>query len=278
MDGRGTSPRGHSQPHSAERLQRTVERGRAPVCPERVGDVAAAGGRHLRAGREGRGAGDLRPGGRGVGRAGGRPERGQRLRGCKVHERQRNQGPDPPLRGRGGAHRHRRHLHPHKQQRRHPRLCRDWKQHHGRGVRHYGEPRLFGTVEPVRPQGGRVDQTRAERADGADGGTGDADDGSAVLDRAEVRRRDRRHRLQGRVVGGRQRPLDGGPGRHRLDLHLIHPHGAHATDDLPLPRLGHQFGGRRRGLRERERNHTGVAGGDHLGIRRHRRESGDRGH
>ena len=59
---------------------------------------------------------------------------------------------------------------------------------------------------------------------------------------------------------------------------LLHPHGAHATDDLPLPRLGHQFGGRRRGLRERERNHTGVAGGDHLGIRRHRRESGDRGH
>ena len=51
-----------------------------------------------------------------------------------------------------------------------------------------------------------------------------------------------------------------------------------APDDLPLPRLGHQFGGRQRGLRERERNHTGVAGGDHLGIRRHRRESGDRGH
>ena len=276
MDERDVSPRGYCAARAAGWRRRRPERGRAPVCQERVGDVAAAGGRHLRSGREGRGAGDLRPGGCGVGRAGGGPHRGQPHAGRTLRERQRYQGPDLPLRDWGGEpYRHRRHHHPRERQR--PPLRPRRRQHHGRGVRHYGEPRLFATVEPVRPQGGGNCRTGAQRADRPDGGGGDADDCSAVLDRAEVRRRDRRHRLQGRVVGGRQRPLDGGRGRHRLDLHLLHPHGAHATDDLPLPRLGHQFGGRQRGLRERERNHTGVAGGDHLGIRRHRRESGDRG-
>ena len=57
LDERDVSPRGYCAPLAAGWRWRNPQRGRAPVCQERVGDVAAAGGGHLRVGRDDRGGG-----------------------------------------------------------------------------------------------------------------------------------------------------------------------------------------------------------------------------
>ena len=123
---------------------------------------------------------------------------------------------------------------------------------HGAGAGHHAPlPRLGdqpGGRGPGVAGGERHDRRdRARRAHRADGHRGHVHADRPVLARARLRWRRRRHRLPHRGLGERNR-VDGSGGQQRVQGHRVLAHRPDAGEHAPLPRLGDQPGGRRRGV------------------------------